>query len=154
MVMTTHLKMTILNIYKQILNEYFIENNILSDICCGEFHSIIFGHYFGTLGNNNITEWGEGINIPYKLNIAGKKIENACCGKNHSILISDKNEIIVFGNNQDNQCSNINNCEEIKKPYILSKEKEFSSNHCYIEKVVCIDDQTLILVDRYKHIII
>ncbi len=101
------------------------------------------------MGNGKCTEWGTGQSIPNKLDINGKTVIDASCGKNHSVLITNMNEIIVFGDNSDNQCSNVSYCEEIKTPYILSKDKEFNSPRCYVEKIVCVKDETFVLIEFF-----
>eukprot|EP01084_Bolivina_argentea_P044601 82058_1 len=121
-------------IYTPIYNEYFDDLNItFNHISCGAFHSLVlttngecytFGHNgFGNLGNGSASEWGEGINIPYKLDI-DRHFMSVSCGKNHSILLTDRNEIIVFGDNNSNQCSKNINENQIETPYILSKKKK------------------------------
>eukprot|EP01084_Bolivina_argentea_P249757 418254_1 len=102
------------------INTYFEDSCIkIKSVLCGSHHSLCIT----TDGNVECTPWGTGQYIPYKLNINHKIIDGSC-GKNHNVLISNENEIIVFGNNEDNQCSAMNNQQQIKSPYILSKNKE------------------------------
>eukprot|EP01084_Bolivina_argentea_P006697 12685_1 len=121
-------------IFQPIYNKYFEKLNIrFKAINCGLHSSLCittngecftFGHNsLGNLGNGEISEWGTGTYMPYKLNLKDKFTKSAC-GKNYNILLNENNEIIVFGDNRHNQCSSMEEHKILANPYILSKEKK------------------------------
>eukprot|EP01083_Nonionella_stella_P293973 999567_1 len=100
------------------------------DIGCGANHSLCitkngecypWGHNtFGNLGNGQHSDFGAGITTPYKLNI--NKCFNKCrCGSNHNVLLTECNELVVFGDNRSHQCSIVNE-KQFESPYILKKK--------------------------------
>eukprot|EP01084_Bolivina_argentea_P184933 318940_1 len=101
-----------------VINDFFDDLNIkIIKIYAGQHHSLCisdtgnaytFGHnYFGNLGNGNISDYGVSHSIPYEINNKFGFIVDGSCGKNHTLLLNNNNEIICFGNNSTNQCSKI-----------------------------------------------
>lgn len=153
----------IVSIYEPCINKYFVNMNVKIDsIHCGKFHSMIicdngcvytFGHNcYGNLGNGQTTNWGQGIATPYKLKLDINDIIDGSCGDNHNVLLSKSHSIIVFGNNSDHQCSMINK-NKIIYPLYIDKEKELNiSSNCEIEKIMCLNNETLIVIDEFQRI--
>ena len=149
-------------IFRPVINQYFQNRHIkINKIGCGLFHSVCvtidgnvytFGHNgFGNLGNNQLTPWGQGQWEPNKLQIKDKIID-ASCGFNHNLLLTEKHKIYSFGDNSKQQCSKIEFDENvITLPLKLSKEHEFGiDDNCFIEKIHCSRNESLIIVDPYK----
>eukprot|EP01084_Bolivina_argentea_P044604 82062_1 len=122
-------------VFTPIYNEYFENLNVrFSNIKCGSHHSLCitthgecytFGYNgFGQTGNGEISEWGRGTCMPYKVDCGSEiKFKYGLCGKNYSILLTKCNKIIVFGDNTKNQCSILKQ-RQFETPYILCKKKK------------------------------
>eukprot|EP01084_Bolivina_argentea_P296001 509742_1 len=97
-----------------IIIPFFSNNNIfVTDVCCGEEYSLVLtnsgtvyafgGNYNGEcgLGNTNETE----ICTPNLIqSLKNENIKGLKCGCNHSAVITQSNNIYMFGKNGCNQC--------------------------------------------------
>ena len=124
----------------------YVKDKKIVDICCGEVMSIclddegiVYG--FGSLKLNGmvtgsavvIDEFGEIIEID--------------CGYRHVVLLTKDNQIVTFGDNGYNQCSILNNSQQIKEPYILSKEEIGIAKTDTIARIIADADSTLIVMN-------
>ena len=68
---------------------------------------------------------------------SGDTFVSGSCGAEHSLLVTAKNEVVVFGDNTHNQCST-SPTTSITEPRVLSKEEEFGipDTH-FVEEVCC-----------------
>eukprot|EP01084_Bolivina_argentea_P060789 111076_1 len=148
---------------KPVVNDYFMDLNIeINKIYAGKFHSLCitsngkcyaFGfNVFGNLGNGEINDWGKSNYMPQEIKIdkLDMKFIDGSCGENHSLLLSNKNDIVAFGDNTNNQCSIVNKNKIIEDPIILNKQQEFGYSNCFIEKVICLKNESLVFIDVYK----
>lgn len=111
--------------------------------------------------NNNIYAWGYnrynqcGVNIkhvykPYKLNIVDcneeEEIKSIHCGDYHVILMTIKNNLIVFGRNDSGQCILLN-MDNIKTPHFINKSDILTSEYSDIIDVITGSGFTLLAVE-------
>ena len=151
-------------VFKPTVIEYFVQQKQkIKQIDAGLFHSICitengdcfsFGcNYFGNLGNGQVTEFGEGVHCPIKLQIS-EKIVDVAAGDNHNLLLTAKNEILCFGDNGNHQCHMFGrhkNENRIISPMFVCKRLEFKiSENSYVEKLLCLNDKSLIVINPYK----
>ena len=144
---------------------YFIEKNIKIEwIKAGYCHNLCVdtdgnGYLFGM---NNCGQIGDGapidddyggVRIPFKINglIHENKIVDGSCGDEHTVLLTNDNQIITFGDNTDNQCS-LSGDYRILKPYTLRKVDDIGVvENSFVEKVMAINCVTIIFIDPYKN---
>jgi len=140
------------------INPYFNGKNV-AKIACGDFHSICitkngecytFGcNHAGNLGNGTTTEYGSGISKPFKLKLQHKIIDVAA-GSNHNILLTEKNDVICFGDNTRNQCNDTEK-KVISSPTFIAKDKELEiAKNSFVENVMCFENKSLIITNPNK----
>jgi len=146
------------------MNDYLRDAQVeVAQVYCGSYHSLCitrkgecysFGHNgHGNLGKGSTTEWGEGEWTPHRLAMPkGDRFVGASCGAEHSMLLTAGNAVVVFGDNTHHQCS-VSTRTSIVEPLVLSKEEEFGipGSH-FVDEVLCLENQSLIMVDVYKRI--
>jgi len=150
-------------IYVPMVNAYFEKADVeCSRISCGQYHSVVvttdgecytFGHNaFGNLGNDRVGELGEGEYEAFKLPI-DSKVKECSSGYEHSMVLTEHNELMVFGDNSHQQCSRVCQQTVIKSPIKLSKCEEFGiDDKCYISNVCCSQNQSLIIYDPFERV--
>ena len=109
----------------------------------------LFGrNRYGQIGDGNT---GQAVRRPFKINdCINDTVVDGSCGDRHTILLTGTNNVITFGENYCNQCSSRDD-ENISTPYIVSKTDEIGiSSNAFVEKVMAINEATLIFIDRYK----
>ena len=142
----------------------FLDNINIIKIACGFTHicciddkydCYLFGcNDHGQIGNGNKIDE----RLPYKfqsnLNFVNKKIINADCGREHTVLLTVNNQVISFGSNYVNQCSpNYDICEYVN-PHLLNKETEIGVEQTdYIETIMADTDSTMIVTSLNKKFI-
>jgi len=144
------------------VNQFFVGLGVsFGSVHCGAYHSLCittegdcytFGHNgFGNLGNGTHTTWGEGESTPYRVPSPHSFVD-ASCGSDHSVLLTDRNQLVSFGDNTYSQCSTAHGqTAKVSTPVTLSKEREFGlSEDRYVEKVIAFERQTLVVVDVFK----
>ena len=110
----------------------------------------------GQIGNG---QSGDGIKAykPFKINdnIDDEIVVGGSIGDAHTILLTASNNVIVFGDNGYHQCSSLMDETEILTPYIVSKTKEIGIlETSYVERVMALNDTTVIFVNPNKNVII
>ena len=142
-------------------NSFLLELGVdIAKIECGAYHSIClsesgecwaFGsNFFGNVGSGEFSGFGEGIHEPLKLKIDDKIIDIAA-GTNHNLLLTEQNQILSFGLNGDGQCSMKIIEHRIASPIVVSKEEQFGvGKNSFVEKVLCVNDKSMIIVDPYR----
>lgn len=159
------------------INKYFNDNDMnICKVYCGTTHSLCMDingniYLFGQSSNGQIgngidndrnmvvNDSNDGVFEPYCFQSNKKfkdtKIIDASCGANHNVMLSNKNEIIVFGDNKYKQCS-INlfkkDVKIVNDPYVLCKKKDIGliNENVFIEKVLAETNSTLIIVAPFK----
>eukprot|EP01084_Bolivina_argentea_P291475 500955_1 len=148
-------------------HDYFHAHNIqIIHICAGYSFSLCIDidnncYMFGEndcaqIGNGKLGETCEyNVYKPFKVNDRmNVKIIDGNTGDSHTVLLSDNNDVITFGDNSFFQCSSLMNCETILEPYIVSKSKEIGiSESCFIEKVMAVIESTIVFVNPSKQFI-
>ena len=56
--------------------------------------------------------------------VNGSLIVKGSIGHTHTVLLTNKNEVITFGDNLCNQCTSAINNKKVLKPHFISKTKE------------------------------
>ena len=74
-------------------------------------------------------------------------IEQGSCGDHHTVLLTKTNDVICFGNNEENQCSSETEDEIVIEPHILSKKEIGIESNQNIVKVIASQNSTLIIVE-------
>jgi len=146
-------------IWRPTLNPYFADSDAkIMKIECGMYHSLCltqkgecfaFGsNYFGNLGNGKCCEFGEGIHEPLRVETSSKIIDIAA-GNNHNLLLTQQNEILSFGSNANGQCGSSG--DRITAPIVISKERDCAiGKDSYVEKLLCLNDKSLVIIDPFK----
>mmetsp|Transcript_25866 Transcript_25866/g.41038 ORF Transcript_25866/g.41038 Transcript_25866/m.41038 type:complete len:636 (-) Transcript_25866:164-2071(-) len=162
------------------VNRYFADLGIaIRTVYAGKFHSVVitmdgrcftFGqNAFGNLGNAEVSEWGQSHTTPQQVcfeqandeqraSQSGAEMEtrivSGSCGENHTLLLTQSNEIVGFGDNSNHQISRLSQ-EILSSPYIVSKQQELGlPANTLIERVVCMKHESLIFIDtcsKHKH---
>ena len=138
-------------------HSFFKNNNIKTKyIETGSDHSLCidlsgFCYLFGFGNNSNDAK----VYQPYSIKSNGINndiIIDGSCGVEHTILLSNKNNVITFGSNEYNQCSSLQpSYSNIKSPHILSKSNEIKINETnYIQKVIALRYESIIIVNCNK----
>eukprot|EP01083_Nonionella_stella_P021857 60498_1 len=138
-------------------HRYFKQNNIkIKSIACGSSHSLCIDingicYFFGfkDIGHRYLTVFE-----PHKIRSDGcndDHIDVASCGPDHNLLLSNKNEVIAFGDNRFNQCSALIETDNISSPHVLSKSQEIGINeNDSIESVLAISYSSIIFVRKIE----
>eukprot|EP01084_Bolivina_argentea_P254331 427549_1 len=69
------------------------------------------------------------------------------CGGDHSIVLTEKNNLFFWGFNGFGQCSSISD-HYIWEPQLFNKRKELGAKY-FIEKVICLHNETIIVIDPF-----
>ena len=151
---------SIYEVEKPTFHPYFIENEIkISNICASSGSSLcididggcyLFGeNSYGKVGNGTADD---NTFVPFKINerISNELVVDASLGTHHTVLLTNKNNVITFGLNDEHQCSTMEE-GEILDPHIVSKTNEIGIfETSFIENVLAINDTTLIFVNPNK----
>ena len=73
-------------------------------------------------------------------------IEHVQAGAYHSVLSSKRGDVVVFGNNQFNQCV-LNVKQRLFKPHQLSRAQIGVADHSHIVGIIAGKNATLVLSD-------
>ena len=145
---------------------FFNDNNKMKikNIYCGGLHGIVmaennkcytFGcNKFGQCGNNNKYDtYDENLIDPYLIELKNNDefVVKISCGWYHNLLLTNKNNVYSFGNNEHNQCTISVTDECILSPYLLDKRKElklYYDNYIYMPcNVLAFHHNSTIFVD-------
>ena len=157
------------NIYRPQMIDHFYQSQIeIIAISTGSEYSLCidnegntysFGDntYFqcGHKGTNNLDIFGRKILI-HRINIDNNnnkeriEIIQISSGGYHSLLLSECNNIYAFGANDYHQCSSQIDSQTIAYPYKLDKYLEFGDDKCYIERVIGLNNETVIIIDPHQ----
>ena len=132
---SNHIKIPTMNAY--------LKNAMIEQIQCGSHHSMVidnvkncylFGlNIYGQIGIHQVF-------IPHLIqsidSMKGISIRSGSLGNHHTLLLSESNQIISFGNNTYNQCSSINKSNRIFSPYLLSNNEINNNSNFLINKVI------------------
>eukprot|EP01083_Nonionella_stella_P098467 276923_1 len=142
--------------YLPMVNVAF-HNQRIEQIECGYGHSLVRnrnGKCYA-FGNNNNGSIGNGIAHdayifnPHLIEIPGDGddyVVDGACGEQHTVLLSNKNNVITFGDNSYHQCSTWQ--DDTSKPYVVSKTNELHiSESAFVEKVFCLNFETIIIIN-------
>ena len=91
--------------------------------------------------------------IPYEVVLHNKKdgIISGDIGQGHTVLLTNNNNIITFGNNKYKQCSVLNKKDKIATPYYMNKSKEIGiDSDSFIERVIALNFETIIIINQIK----
>ena len=143
------------------MNEYF-KNTMIEQIQCGWSHSLVIDnaqncYLFGFnlygqigIGQNNVKR----VFMPHLIqsidSMKGISIRYGSLGFNHTLLITESNQIFSFGSNAHNQCSSIlRKLNWIVSPYLLSSEINNNSN-LLINKVIGGHSCSIIIMNAHS----
>ena len=71
-------------------------------------------------------------------------------GGYHSLLLTEFNHLYVFGANDYNQCSSTVTSQCIRVPFRLNKFREFGDDKCFIERVIGLNNDTIVIINPHK----
>ena len=154
----THPNQFVDAVHDPTFHPYFIQNQIkLKCIRAGNSFSLcididggcyLFGDQDeGKLGNGKIAHCQY---IPFKINdkINDALVVDASLGEDHTVLLTNQNQVITFGDNTYHKCSSMVKAERILEPHIVSKTKEIGIlETSFVENVLALNNTTLIFMN-------
>ena len=98
----------------------------------------------GQIGNNQNDSY---VDEPFEIKLNNDTIIDGMVGEEHTVLLTNKNNVVTMGNNSYNECSIELTTDIVKIPHILSKISEIGIKDTnFIQKVIALNHETIIIV--------
>ena len=128
---------------------------------CGYGHSLCLGvdgtafmfggNIFGECGNGR---GGASVSTPFRVQsmreCRAERFEAGALGYNHTVLLSEKNELFGFGGNVYSQCGNVNGSSKQAAPYKVQRRcLGIGENHTIV-RVIADDGVTVVIAEEIE----
>ena len=147
---------------------WFRNNKVmLKELVCGAHHVMVLdmnGNCYA-FGRNSYGQCGTGesgglVTTPNRLKIENdEEIVEMSCGYDHSLVVTKGNDVYAFGDNAHRQCSacfvDANDktyYAKISAPFKWNKEEELGMKDVYIQRVIGLTEETIVIVSLHKFI--